>query len=253
MHNRWLGGFFTSVSMYSILPTPKTEWNDETAALLIPCFPLVGALIGGVWYGAAVLLSLAAIPVGLKAAALALLPLALSGFLHLDGYMDTSDAILSRKPLEEKRRILKDSHVGAFGAVMLGVCLLVNYASCEAVAAMERAPLALLFIPILSRCICGLLVLTVKPMTDQGYVVYYQQHVKPVHLVWLALLAAACLVGAYFAAGPGALLVLGVLAATALLTAWMTCKQLGGISGDLSGCALTVCEACALVALAIVR
>ena len=92
-----------------------------------------------------------------------------------------------------------------------------------------------------------------QTLTDQGYGVYYQQHVKPVHLVWLALLAAACLVGAYFAAGPGALLVLGVLAATALLTAWMTCKQLGGISGDLSGCALTVCEACALVALAIVR
>ena len=252
MLKRWISGFFASVGMYSIFPTPKIEWNDATAPLLIPCFPLVGLLIGGVWYAAAWIVLPFSIPNSLKAVVLALLPMVLSGFLHVDGYMDTSDAILSRRPLEEKRRILKDSHVGAFGVIMLSVCLLILYASASAAAEWESPSALLIWIPVLSRCICGILVVTVRPMSETGYVVYYQQHLKPVHRIWMLFLALAGWGSGWWMCGFQAVWVLGVLTVSGLLTAWTVCSQLGGISGDLSGCVLTVAETCALATLAIV-
>lgn len=41
-----------------------------------------------------------------------LLPLIVSGGIHLDGLVDTADALYSRRETEKKLEILKDPHVG---------------------------------------------------------------------------------------------------------------------------------------------
>lgn len=48
-----------------------------------------------------------------------LIPIAVTGGFHIDGFMDTMDAFHSYKPREEKLAILKDSHIGAFAVIML--------------------------------------------------------------------------------------------------------------------------------------
>lgn len=56
---------------------------------------------------------------------MAALPWLVTGFMHLDGYMDVCDAVLSRRELATRQRILKDSHCGAFaviGMVLLALC-----------------------------------------------------------------------------------------------------------------------------------
>ena len=50
-----------------------------------------------------------------------LLPILLTGGIHLDGFMDTSDALASYGDREKKLAILKDSHTGAFA--VLGLCI----------------------------------------------------------------------------------------------------------------------------------
>ncbi|MEG1027168.1 MAG: adenosylcobinamide-GDP ribazoletransferase, partial [Oscillospiraceae bacterium] len=113
---RYFNGFIMSLSMFSIIPTPQI-WNENALSLMIPFFPLVGAIIGALWYGVFLLLQALNVPIMLSAVILALCPLILSGFIHIDGYMDTSDAIFSRATLEKKKDILKDSHVGAFAVI----------------------------------------------------------------------------------------------------------------------------------------
>ena len=56
-------------------------------------------------------------------------PFFVSGFMHLDGYVDCCDAIFSRAPLEKKKQILKDSRVGAFAVIWVIVLFLMFFAS----------------------------------------------------------------------------------------------------------------------------
>mgnify|MGYP003392776405 FL=1 len=56
---------------------------------------------------------------------MAVYPYLVTGFLHLDGFMDVTDAVKSWRDLERRREILKDSHVGSFAVINL-VLLVVN-------------------------------------------------------------------------------------------------------------------------------
>ena len=86
---------------------------------MLVVFPFVGTVIGAIWAGAGVLMRYFGCPHLFAAAILTLLPYWLSGGIHLDGFMDCCDAVFSRRPLEKKREILKDSHVGSFAVMSL--------------------------------------------------------------------------------------------------------------------------------------
>ena len=101
--------FFMCLGMFSALPCPWRPWDEDARGLMTACLPLVGAMIGGLWYALS-LLGRALLPDALTAALIAALPFLLTGFMHLDGFMDTSDAILSWRPLEQRQTILKDVH-----------------------------------------------------------------------------------------------------------------------------------------------
>ena len=80
-------------------------------------FPVIGAVIGG-------LLSLWICLTGdstgslFRASVAVLIPLIVTGGIHLDGLLDTADALSSYKTMEEKLEILKDSHTGAFAIIV---------------------------------------------------------------------------------------------------------------------------------------
>ena len=108
-------------SMYSKIPMPQVEWTKESMQYCICFFPAVGAVIGAatlLWnmlVGAKLSGSL------LFTAVLILIPVLITGGIHLDGLLDTADALSSYKTKEEKLEILKDSHAGAF-AIIIGIC-----------------------------------------------------------------------------------------------------------------------------------
>lgn len=88
-------------------------------------YPLVGAAIGlVVWAGAA---GLGYLLPPLPAAVLTLiLWVGLTGGLHLDGWMDTADGILSYRPREQMLEIMKDSRVGAMGVLACVLLLMLK-------------------------------------------------------------------------------------------------------------------------------
>ena len=89
-------------------------------------FPLIGAIIGGLswmwgYWGIRLVNSRT-----FYAVALLLIPVMVTGGIHLDGLLDTSDALHSYQSRERKLEILKDSHAGAF-AILTAVVYFLAY------------------------------------------------------------------------------------------------------------------------------
>jgi len=242
--------FFMALGMFSIIPVPKNSWSDKYLRFMMPLLPIVGVIFGFLWYGAAYLLSISIVPPILQSAAVTLIPFILSGFLHLDGFIDTSDAVLSRRNLEEKRRILKDSHLGAFGAVMLCCLFLLQFCATYVIVTENKQLETLIFIPAVSRIVSGFMMLKLKPMSEGSYASAYRTGVKFRHT--LMILFELCLVGfaSYWFFGAKMLITLGVMLGVGVFTAVHLHRQFKGFSGDLCGCVITISELAGLLCLA---
>lgn len=246
-----VNGLIMSLSMYCIIPMPMV-WDKRAFCFVIPTMPLVGAIIGGLWFGVSLLLAWLKLPLMLSSALLFLFPLFISGFIHIDGFMDTSDAIGSRAELSKKRAILKDSHVGAFAVIALGCYFILGFSAVYGVVEHGITTLAFVFIPILSRSLVGVLLLNGKLISETGLGASFVQNTKLIHTAILALFGIICLVLGYLLGGLPVLLPLLALLFGGLFAALYAVKQLDGISGDLCGFIITVSELCALITLAVI-
>jgi len=186
------------------------------------------------------------LPVLVKGLVLAVYPFLAAGFIHLDGYMDVTDAVKSCRSLERRREILKDSHVGAFAVIGIALLLLAQFAFLASVP--ERADFRiLLFVPAVSRCGSALAVTVLKPMNTSQYA----QTKKPKsHVVALIAMTAVFVAAGFLLCGRYGFVLLGGLAGygLALRKAY---KSPEGMNGDISGYALTLSELCAAAVLAI--
>ena len=98
-------------AMFSALPVPQPVWNDKNMRYALCAFPLVGVATSLCWWGWSALCGWLGLPMLLRAAGLCMLPAAVSGGIHLDGYADTGDALASCASPEKKKEILDDPHV----------------------------------------------------------------------------------------------------------------------------------------------
>jgi adenosylcobinamide-GDP ribazoletransferase len=264
---KYLEAFFMSLGMFSSIPCPYRPWNEKARTLMVVFLPLVGLLIGILWFALSLLLLYLPLPLQLEAAVLMLYPFLITGFLHLDGFMDTNDALLSRRPLEEKLRILKDPHTGAFAVISLGILFVVSYAAMWG--AVENLQLrvlegsrvstleSLIFIPMISRCCSAFFVLCTKPL---GHSQYYREenHSKNQKECFAVIVTAVACLGMGALSGMSAnsfsfenLIILTSIIPAYLIAIVPAMKELGGVSGDLAGYALTIAEAWGIAAISI--
>lgn len=228
--------------MFCIVPCPSRKWDEAARSWMIVWFPLVGLLAGGVWR------LLALLPGSmLTAALLCAAPFVVTGFLHLDGYMDCCDAILSRRELAVRQKILKDSHVGAFAVIGLAILFLLQFAAFCTLNVTNSAP-ALLLLPVCTRAAAGLCVSTMRPMAASQYGGDFAREKKTPQCVCLALWLALALAAGWLFCGLRAL-ALGAGALCVWLAALYGKSQLGGMSGDVSGFALTLGELAGILCL----
>ena len=103
--------------MYSKIPMPYVQWKEENMKYAMCFFPLVGLAIGivmGAWMYLAKFLGIGNI---LFAGIATIIPVIISGGIHIDGFCDTVDARSSHQSAERKLEILKDPHIGAFALI----------------------------------------------------------------------------------------------------------------------------------------
>ncbi len=243
--------FSMALCMYTAIPLPLRSWDERARPLMLVFFPLVGLVTGLLWYGLALVMELLRFPSAVFAAALALFPYFITGHLHLDGFMDCSDAILSRRPLADRQRILKDPHVGAFAVISLATLFLLTFAF--SLALPEGAKLtALIFAPICVRCVSALCVENFTPLGHSQYGEGFDRSRKAAHNGILSSFLLLGLGGALITGGLEGLLPALGAAAVCFLSILYARGQLGGMSGDVAGYGTVLGEATALAVLLIV-
>ena len=125
---RVIRSLFIAFSTYSRIPVPQVAWSEENRKYSMCFFPWIGAVIGLLMWGWLRLCGALSIGSVLKGAVGALLPILVTGGIHMDGFMDTSDALASWQSRERRLEILKDSHVGAFAVLGCAGYLLLHAA-----------------------------------------------------------------------------------------------------------------------------
>lgn len=250
---RYLKGFYMAMGMFSGIPLPFHLWDTKLLPLMVTTLPLVGVVIGVIWLAAGLALIALNLPVIMTAASLTITPFWLAGFIHLDGYMDTSDALLSRRPHEDKLGILKDPRVGAFAVIMLVLLFLLQFASMFTVAESGRYLALLIAVCVLSRCCSALSILVLRHMPESNYAAMFAQNIGKSHKVFIVAIMLAAVALSYLYAGLAGLVValaviLGYAAAIRVVY-----KDFKGIAGDLLGYAMVIGELCGLVALALLQ
>ena len=115
--------FVVAIQFLTRLPAPNLEgfqasWLSESARY----FPVVGALVGvigvGVWWVCSMVFP-PAVAIGLMMSA----SLLMTGAFHEDGFADVCDGFGGGRTRDSVLAIMKDSRVGAFGAIGVAMML----------------------------------------------------------------------------------------------------------------------------------
>lgn len=236
---RYLHAFAMCQSMFCAIPCPWKLWDEEARDKMLLFLPIVGLEMGALWAALAFLTEFWKLPQLVRGLLLCAYPYFVTGFLHLDGFMDVTDAVKSCRDLQRRREILKDSHVGSFAVI--GLCLLV-LAQFALFASANGDCRILILVPGVSRCCSGLAVTVLKPMSTSQYA---QQKKPRSHIFVLTGMLLVFLGAGFLVCGRYGLALLGCLAGYgfALRRGY---RSLQGMNGDIAGYALTIGELCAV-------
>ncbi|MDO5399571.1 MAG: adenosylcobinamide-GDP ribazoletransferase [Eubacteriales bacterium] len=234
-------------AMFSAIPVPQPTWNEQNMRWALAAFPLVGVVCGlGIWLWVWVCQVLGA-PAVLRAGGLCLIPVLITGGIHLDGYADTCDALASWGDMEKRHAILKDPHCGAFALIRMCTYFAGYFALCGALEATPRAVLCLALGFVLERTLSGWAVAARPLAKNTGLAHTFATAADRKILARLLLILAAVLAAGLVLAGGAA------MAVAAGLVLWryvyVAKGTFGGISGDLCGWFLQKCELWMLAAL----
>jgi adenosylcobinamide-GDP ribazoletransferase len=239
--------YFIALQFLTIIPLPiDTRCQKEDLGRATACFPLVGLTIGGLLVALNWLIEPWLSP-PLTAALLITVLAAMTGALHLDGLADVCDGLAARGNRERFLAVMKDSNVGAVGAVGLILGLLLKWQALTSVPAGITWQALLLF-PTLGRFGQVLAMAGAKHARQDGLGAAFIQGMATRHLlVALFITVAACLL---------LLPVKGLIALTAVFAVTLIIKgyfrnRLGGLTGDIIGCTCELAEIVALIMLSV--
>lgn len=261
----YLTAFLMAWGNFLLLPCPRHKWDEQSKNLMLGWLPLIGFVVGFLWCALIMLAGrLLGLPLMLTALISTFYIYAICGFIHLDGFMDVADAVLSRRSQEERIRILKDARVGAFAVISL-FFLLLTFFVLQFLFLEERVwtgnLLALTIIPVASRMAASLAVLCFEPMKTSGYSLAHRQDRGRSMILCLgsgqALILAVAILSSIMGNihdGPEVMVAGYVTAAATLFCCLGARKNLGAMNGDIAGFSICAGEAigmCALVLLTI--
>jgi len=244
--------FFIAVSMYSKIPVPQFEWKEDDMRYVFCFFPWIGAWIGGCIYFWNGLCDIYHIGELCRTAVEIAIPVFLTGGFHVDGFMDTMDAIHSYRSKETKLEILKDSHIGAFAVIML-----VTYGVVLFGAFSEIKNKALLKIVcggfFLSRCFCGISAVSFPLAKKDGTLyLFANRSQKKIVKGSLYLQSVICIgIMCFWSLFAGLTITMAAVLALAYYF-YRSRREFGGITGDTAGYFVLLCEGCMIVAAAVI-
>ena len=236
-----------ALSTYSVVPVPQFNWNEKNMKYAIWFLPVIGVLCGGflfVWYQLCRTFEISSL---LFSVVSVCIPILITGGIHLDGYMDTVDALSSHQSKERKLEILKDSHCGAFSVIYCIVYFFLNSGifyelyekNCIAVC-------CLIFV--VSRALSVLCAVNMSNARKSGILHIYTEKAnkKTGNVIMLLITLLVFIVMVFVSPVSG-----GMTIFFGLLSLFFYCKmvkkQFGGVTGDTAGFFLQICELACLI------
>ena len=237
-------------SMYSRIPVPQVQWTKERMKYAMCFFPLIGAVIGLMEYGAIFLFRTMGFPF-LAQILPVVIPVAVTGGIHMDGLLDVIDAKSSHGETEKKLEILKDPHTGAFAIIGCAIYFLLYLAFFIEMRPVMIPAFCITFV--ITRALSGLSVVTFPMAKKSGLAAAFSDgaHKRVVGTVMVLYLIIS-LLAVWFLTGVPA--VSGVFAISFVVFLYyyhMSKREFGGITGDLAGYFLQILELALVMGLAI--
>ncbi|MBR4207984.1 MAG: adenosylcobinamide-GDP ribazoletransferase [Lachnospiraceae bacterium] len=256
---KFIRAFCIALSMYSRIPVPHFEWKEEDMKYPIVFFPFVGVIVSILQMLFFRYFKSWELPLITSAVIMCIIPFAVAGWIHMDGYMDTEDALASGKDREGMLQIMKDAHTGAKAVISMIIYCAILFAAVYTMlfAASERPASLILFngisepvnnkkIPlvwglgfILSRVMSAMAAVSFECADKKGTLYRFSGKGKKdtsgicrcILIIWLAVTVAFMLNEDLMA---GSVIVLVML--LIFIHYWaFTKKRFGGITGDTAG------------------
>lgn len=236
--------FFIALQFFTRLPIPRwvgfqPEWLHHASRY----FPLVGCVVAAV-AAAVYLLAALVLPAPVAAVLSTAASIYVTGAFHEDGFADTCDGLGGGLTRERVLEIMKDSRIGAYGAIGI-VCMLGMKCTALALLPLASAIAALFVAHPLSRLAATSLIWRMDYARAEGKAKPMAQQMTGAEFAIAALTALL----------PGAILITGglmnaavlgaCLAAAGLSALWLGRKfhlRLQGYTGDCLGAVQQVAE-----------
>lgn len=165
-----------------------------------------------------------------------------TGGVHLDGLADCLDGLVGRDA-EHRLAIMRDSRIGAFGAVGLILFLMLEIVALADLVPPVRGS-ALFAAPVIARATPAVLAALFRPARADGHGAAFHAGVRP-SAIAIGLLAA--MAAAIFALGGLGVAALAAGLVAAVATAAFVAGRLGGVTGDVLGAAIELSEVAVLL------
>ena len=177
-----------SIQFFTSIPIPyEVPMDRDHIEKAIKTFPLLG-LMQGIFYTFLLYGLVQWTPFSSLAVAffvwLALI--LLTGGLHLDGWMDASDAFFSYRDKQKRLEIMKDPRIGAFGVLSVIVLLSARFLFIYEITlrAVDSTYVLIALIPFLSKSVMGILLIKVRAAKEDGLGTLFKKASTP-YTLWV--------------------------------------------------------------------
>lgn len=228
---------------FSKIPMPYIDWEKKDMRYIFCFLPLVGVVMGAIFILFSYMFFHLHIPdLAFGIFSLGFILIIINGGIHMDGFMDTIDALSSRKSKDDKLRILDDPHTGAFAIIyaifyiLMVACILGTVDNFK-----EAVFMAVTFV--FSRALVGIVAISENLSKQSGMLYAFVSATNKmvtsiICIVWII----ACITVIEIIAPVRSLITLGAVFVFVLFFQNMNRKNFGGISGDLMGFFICVVE-----------
>lgn len=236
-----INSFLITLTFLSVMPVPEKflpEWNEKNLRFFCVMIPVTGILFALFWFlFLSALMKFQNISVEFRGFLMTLLTLILTGGLHMDGLMDTCDAIFSHRDRETRLKILSDTHAGSFAVMGCLIALMSKtFLFAEFFSRFSRDFQIIFLVPIYSRLGMAVILNNLKFAKSGGLAVMLGNLRRRRDNFFFAILFFALIFV------NKSIIIPAIFILSLIIWSKICLKIFGGITGDLLGAFLEISE-----------
>ena len=242
--------FLTRISIVK-----QTVWTEDLFGKSVKFFPAVGAVLGSCYAAISIIFTIlvegSKFPM-LEAAIILTAIIFLTGAIHCDGFIDTFDGLFSGRDGEKILEIMKDSRVGAFGAVSFVILSIFEFATLAELAKMPTFQIfaAIYTAPVIARLMMVIIIGGFPYARPEGMGKAFSKYTTRSTIIF-AIFETLILLSPLIIFSMSFLKTLVIALITSLIfTIYFgkfSIKKIGGVTGDIYGAVTTISEVIVLL------